>query len=225
MITCSNLSFGYDSHPLFESLNLSVQQGDCPFRSVGIGKTTLFRLLTGLLQPRCGHISLNGKSPPTAQDSFAYMTQQDLLLPWRTLWENLRLPFELGEKKEQDNDSIIDDILKKMGLFPFRFHLPAQLSGGMRQRASLAHALIQEKKILFLDEPFGPLDVSTREDIYALLQEERKRTQKTIFFITHDFRDALFLSDRILLLQKGNISHSWTSRPGLENEIRNAIKT
>ncbi len=159
------------------------------------------------------------------------MRQEDLLLPWRTVLKNVLLCTELGEKKQGDFEQKAFEMLKRVGLQNCAHLFPFQLSGGMRQRVSLARALLQERPLLLLDEPFGSLDVVVREQLYALLREIRLQFHKTLFFVTHDFRDAIRLSDRILVLSHGKIESEFRISESIRNDpienesVTQAIRT
>lgn len=196
MLTIEDLHFSYDKKKILKGLFLTLTKGEI-VSLVGIsgsGKTTLFRLITDLLKPCCGKIDI---STP-----LSYMREQDLLLPWRTVMQNLLLPYELGQKKVISKEWALH-ILEKVGLKGYEGYFPSELSKGMRQRVSLARALLQNHPLLLLDEPFSALDVLIREELYMLLKNDFR--DKTILLITHDFRDALTLSDRILVLKEGTI--------------------
>jgi len=140
------------------------------------------------------------------------MTQDDLMLPWRTVLENLLLVGELG-RKQQSMDALKQEALRyleEVGLKGWENAFPDQLSGGMRQRVSLTRALLQKRPLLLLDEPFGALDVGLREQMHTLLRSIREQYGTTILMVTHDFRDALSLSDRIFFLDEGRIGAEWT---------------
>lgn len=188
----------------------------------GSGKTTLFRLMTGLEAAQAGTIE------GIDSTSVSYMQQEDLLLPWRSVMSNLLLVQELG--RERATHSFRKEarrLLKVVDLEGVEELLPNQLSGGMRQRVSLVRALLQDRPILLLDEPFGPLDVIVREELYSLLRSIRTQLKKTIIMVTHDFRDALALADRILVLSGGKIALDTKVEPNQEafliQEIRSSL--
>lgn len=212
MLTVDSLYFAYENTPLLDGVSFSIKKGEI-IALIGIsgtGKTTLFRLITGLLQPNGGKIYTEG---PTT-----YMQQEDLLLPWRTVLENLLLFTELGKKKKKKKwreEAMI--LLHRMGLEGMEGAFPHELSGGMRQRVALARTLLQNCPLLLLDEPFASLDVIIREQLYALMRSIRDQYDKTMLMVTHDFRDAMALADRILILSGGKIAASHT----VTFEIRN----
>jgi len=220
MLRVKNLSFSFEGRPLLDNLCFTLKRGEIVslIGRSGSGKSTFFRLLTALLKPEAGEIKL-GSQP-------AYMMQSDLLLPWRTVKENVSLPTELGSGEKED---LAKELIEEVGLAGFEGHYPEMLSGGMRQRAALARTLNKQRKLLLLDEPFGALDVAHREQMYALLRKLREKWEITIFMITHDFRDAMTLSDTIYLLSDGAVKKNWpvsdSSRddPELIASLRSAI--
>ncbi|EKN71205.1 ABC transporter, ATP-binding protein [Schinkia azotoformans LMG 9581] len=130
------------------------------------------------------------------------MPQQDLLLPWRTVLENVTLPLEMEASKQIVPKVEVYDLLQEFGLKGFEHSYPAQLSGGMKQRVSFLRTIITGSNILLLDEPFSALDAITRLTMQEWLLEQWEKMQKTILFITHDVDEALFLSDRIFLINR-----------------------
>lgn len=218
MLTVKNLAFSFKGRPILKEITFSLGDGEIGslIGVSGAGKTTLFNLLTGLYQASHGTVVLNGKTVPEGYRHVTYMMQEDLLLPWRNVIDNLMLLSELGKNANTTKEEAYA-LLQEIGLGQTALLFPHQLSVGMKQRVSLARAVLQKRPILLLDEPFASLDISSREHIYALLQQIRAKYQTTILMITHDFRDALSLSDRIFFLEDGQIKSSWT----ITSEIRN----
>ncbi|WP_068469913.1 ABC transporter ATP-binding protein [Candidatus Protochlamydia phocaeensis] len=214
-LVIENLSFSYSNKIILDNLHLSLGQGDIGtlIGASGSGKSTLFKLLAGLLPLHQGSIYINGHSldSPERTSCIAYMMQQDLLLPWRTVLANVMLVAELGlHPNPQALQEEAYRLLDEMGLRPYLNYYPEQLSGGMRQRVSLARSLLQKRPILLLDEPFGALDVGLREHLYQLLHQVRDKYGTTILMVTHDFRDALSLSQHLFLLSQKRIYKKWT---------------
>lgn len=217
LLKIQNLSFSFGEKKILKNLSLDISPNEVISLVgwSGSGKTTLFKLLAGILPLETGVISVATGQPA---ESIAFMAQEDLLLPWRTILENLLLPTELG-KKPSSSLSLQQkalSLLSEMGLKESANLYPEQLSGGMRQRASLARALLQQRPLLLLDEPFNKLDVVLREQIYELLRKIKEKLNCTILMNTHDFRDAIYLADRILLLHDGSIHKIWK----IENKLR-----
>ena len=164
-----------------------------------VGKSTLVRLLAGLLRPSSGKIRYanqpNGESP-----SIGLMFQKDNLMPWRTAYENVRLPLEVQGVSPNDADAAVRQMLALVGLTGFERSYPAQLSGGMAQRVALARALVHQPALLLLDEPFGALDALTRERMGQELLRIWTGLPVTVFMVTHSIQEAVLLADDVLVM-------------------------
>ncbi|MGX9135154.1 ABC transporter ATP-binding protein [Rummeliibacillus sp. JY-2-4R] len=184
---------------VISNLNLEVQNGE--FVSIigksGTGKSTILRLIAGLLVPSEGQIQIDQKY--ITLGDVGYMPQKDLLLPWRTILDNILIASEIQKDLNISKDEA-RTWLKRVGLSEYENALPKQLSGGMKQRASFLRALLTGKNILLLDEPFGALDSITKKEMQTWLLSIWQDLKKTICFITHDLEEAIYLSDRIILL-------------------------
>ncbi|MDX1686993.1 MAG: ABC transporter ATP-binding protein [Candidatus Promineifilaceae bacterium] len=163
----------------------------------GVGKSTLLRILGGLLQPTAGRVRLKGYSPHKAREPIGIVFQQENLMPWRTAYENVRLPLEITGKKAPDR---VTDLLQLVGLQGFEQSYPAQLSGGMAQRVALARALVHEPDLLLMDEPFGALDALTRERMGQELLRIWRAMPVTVFMVTHSISEAVLLADDVLVM-------------------------
>lgn len=197
-----------------ENLTFDVYKDEflCIVGPSGCGKSTLLRIACGLLPPTRGVVTFDGQRvhSPLRQVGMAF--QDPLLLPWRTLLDNVLLPIEIMRgRKEKFVDKALE-LLKMAGLTGFEHKSPWELSGGMRQRGSLCRALIHDPKVLLLDEPFGALDAFTREELWLTIQRITREKQCTTIFVTHDLREAVFLSDRVLVLspRPGRVIHEET---------------
>ncbi|HHT7239151.1 MULTISPECIES: ABC transporter ATP-binding protein [Bacillus] len=199
-----NVSFHYDEKPIIDELNASIQ--DKEFVSIigpsGCGKSTLFRLITGLEEASTGQIELT----ETKSHPVGYMPQKDMLLPWRTIIENAALPLECQGVQKKEAQVKAKELLHKFGLQGYEKKYPKDLSGGMRQRVSFIRTLLTGGEILLLDEPFSALDVLTKASLQEWLFEQWKEWEKTILFITHDVEEALFLSNRIFVVENQPIA-------------------
>ncbi|EOO21390.1 MULTISPECIES: ABC transporter ATP-binding protein [Bacillus] len=199
-----NVSFHYDEKPIISELNASIQ--DKEFVSIigpsGCGKSTLFRLITGLEEASTGQIELT----ETKSHPVGYMPQRDMLLPWRTIIENAALPLECQGVQKKEAQVKAKELLHKFGLQGYEKKYPKDLSGGMRQRVSFIRTLLTGGEILLLDEPFSALDALTKASLQEWLFEQWKEWEKTILFITHDVEEALFLSNRILVVENQPIA-------------------
>jgi NitT/TauT family transport system ATP-binding protein len=210
MLSIKELSFAYGDRPILDGVSFSVDGGEIValIGVSGSGKTTLFRLITGLIPPSEGDIEIDGRTGSQSKERVTYMRQEDLLLPWRTVLGNLMLCSELGKEVQRPSEGA-KYLLKRVGLEGYEGAYPQELSGGMRQRVALARSLLHNRPLMLLDEPFASLDVILREHLYDLLKDIRKKDCKTIVMVTHDFRDAIALADRILILSKGKIVGSF----------------
>jgi NitT/TauT family transport system ATP-binding protein len=204
------LSFGTKGKGTIEALrniNLTVREGE--FLSIvgpsGCGKTTLLRLMSGLIHPTVGEIRFRGTKIAEPPQGIGMAFQDPLLLEWRSVIDNILLPIEIIRAPKRSYVEKARDLLKTVGIDGFEKESPWQLSGGMRQRVNLCRALINDPEVLLLDEPFGALDAFTREELWMVLQTLHQKTDCTVVLITHQLNEAVFLSDRVVVL---------TSRPG-----------
>lgn len=166
----------------------------------GCGKSTLFNILAGLLRPSSGRVTLDGREQKSLLGKTAYMPQKDLLMPWRTVLDNVTLGLEMNGVSRGDARKQAREQLPRFGLAGFEDRWPAKLSGGMRQRAALLRTFLSGREVMLLDEPFGALDALTRQTMQEWLLERWQEENKTILFITHDVEEAVFLSDRVYVM-------------------------
>jgi NitT/TauT family transport system ATP-binding protein len=168
----------------------------------GCGKTTLMRVIANLVDPSAGKITVNGMSPEEARKkrAYGYIFQAPALYPWRTVRRNLTLPLEIMGMPQAERAARAAKYLALVGLDGFERKFPWQLSGGMQQRVSIARALSFEPKLLLMDEPFGALDEITRDHLNEQLLRLWERTALTVIFVTHSIPEAVFLSNRIVVM-------------------------
>ncbi|WP_454852322.1 ABC transporter ATP-binding protein [Rhizobium binxianense] len=197
-----NVAKVFDGLEVLGGISLAVGKGE--FVSIvgpsGSGKSTILRLLTQTLQPDSGTILFDGTPLQDASHSFAFMPQRDALMPWRRIIDNAALGLEVQGMSRKAAREAAGSLFERFGLTGFENHYPPQLSGGMRQRAALLRTVIQKQDMLLLDEPFGALDALTRTQIQEWLQDMWTEHRWTALLITHDVREAVFLSDRIYVL-------------------------
>ena len=183
-------------------ISLTVRAGE--FVSIlgpsGAGKSTIFKILTGGVQPDGGAIMFDGDPLTKEKRPFAFMPQRDALMPWRRIIDNTTLGLEVQGVTRKTARTRVAHLFAEFGLEGFERHYPAQLSGGMRQRAALLRTVVQHRDMLLLDEPFGALDALTRAGMQRWLQSMWERHRWTVLLVTHDVREAVFLSDRIYVL-------------------------
>jgi ABC-type nitrate/sulfonate/bicarbonate transport system ATPase subunit len=185
--------------------DLSLQVGQNEIVSIlgpsGCGKSTLFNIISGIVKPDSGNIFLDDVFMNNKiLGKVSYMNQKDLLLPWRSLIDNVSLPYLLEGMSKKEAHAKVLPMLKIFGLEGFENHFPIGLSGGMRQRAALLRTILQNKELVLLDEPFVSLDAITRASIHKWFLDIRKQYNFTALFITHDMNEAAFLSDRVYIL-------------------------
>lgn len=211
MLEFKNVIFQYDSEDFSIIDNLSFHVNEGEFVSIigpsGCGKSTVFRLVNRLLEPGSGEILVDGKRVDNQKHYCGYMPQQDMLFPWRSVAENVRLPMEIqGGFSDSEMDMRVEQALEAVGLKDQGRKSPRELSGGMRQRAAFARTALTGSGLLLLDEPFSALDYLTRLTMREWLLEQWERERKTVLFITHDVEEALFLSSRILAAERTPIT-------------------
>ena len=197
--------------PVLDGVEFDVAPGE--FVSVigpsGCGKSTLFNVIAGLDRPDAGRVLVDGEDATGRVDHFAYMPQRDLLFPWRTVLDNTTLGLEVAGVPRRAARERARPLFAPFGLSGFEAARPHELSGGMRQRAALLRTVVQDRSVLLLDEPFGALDSLTRTDMQSWLEGVRARFGWTVLMITHDIREAVFLSDRVVV---------FSARPGTVRE-------
>jgi NitT/TauT family transport system ATP-binding protein len=202
---------GDESILAVEHLNLKIEKGD--FIAVvgpsGCGKSSLMKLVTGLLPATQGAILVDGRKVTGPINGVGMAFQASTLMPWRTTIDNIMLPFEIVEphkrrlrSNRKEYLAASERILSSVGLGKFIHKYPWQLSGGMQQRANLCRALIHEPQLLMLDEPFGALDAFTREELWSVMQNLWMEKRFTAVLVTHDLREAAFLSNTVYVMSK-----------------------
>ncbi|MCY3866453.1 MAG: ABC transporter ATP-binding protein [Chloroflexi bacterium] len=197
-----------------QDINLEVEAGE--FISLigpsGCGKSTLMRLIGDLIQPTGGELLVNGKKPARARldRDYGMVFQAATLYEWRSVTKNVQLPLEIMGFSKSERQKRAGAMLEMVELGAFANHFPWQLSGGMQQRVSIARALAFDPTVLLMDEPFGALDEFTRERMNLELLKIWQQTRKTIIFVTHSIAEAVFLSNRIVVM---------SPRPGRVTEI------
>jgi NitT/TauT family transport system ATP-binding protein len=203
---------GFDPVLALKDFTFNIRQGE--FVSVvgqsGCGKSTLMKILAGLIPYSAGSLTIKGDPVSGPSSECAIVFQSPVLLPWRTVLDNVLLPIELKRLPAKSYREQALSILNMVGLQDFSGRYPYELSGGMQQRVAIARALIQEPSLMLMDEPFGALDAMSREQMNMELLRIWKHTAKTIVFITHSVSEAVFLSDRVIAV---------TARPGTIAEI------
>ena len=200
-----------------ENINLDLESQEflCVVGPSGCGKTTLLKLLAGLQKPTKGEVIFEGQQITRPRRRIGFVFQDANLMPWRTVRDNIALPLELQDYSIEDIHLHTQTLINLVGLESFENSFPRDLSGGMAQRVAIARALIHQPDILLLDEPFGSLDALTRERMGSELMRIWQAQKVSILMVTHSISEAVFLSDRIIVL---------SPRPGtVRLDIRNHL--
>ncbi len=199
-------SFPLKEGPLEVLRNLDIHAANGEFVSIigpsGCGKSTMFNIMAGLEDASGGQVLVDGE-PATERGKashFAYMPQKDLLFPWRRILDNTTIGLEVQGMGKHDARARARPLFETFGLSGFERSYPYELSGGMRQRAALLRTVVQERSVILLDEPFGALDALTRTEMQGWLEQVWGQFKWTVFLITHDIREAVFLADRVYVL-------------------------
>lgn len=196
-----HLSVSFSGQKILSDVSLGIEEG--AFVSIlgpsGCGKSTLLNILAGLVPLEEGAFYVDDAPISGASEHFAYMPQEDLLLPWKTIMDNVCLYGAIHKEKVQAREKAAE-LFPVFGLAGYENAYPEELSGGMRQRAAFLRTALCKADILLLDEPFGALDVITRSDMQDWLATMRSQLKKTTLLVTHDIDEAIYLSDKILIL-------------------------
>ena len=197
-----HVSKRFDGRPVLDDISIELNRGElvCLLGVSGGGKTTLINVISGLLRPDAGRVLLDGRDITGQPGSISYMLQKDLLLPYRTIEDNVALPLVLRGVKKQAAREQVRPMFRQFGLEGTQKKYPAQLSGGMRQRAALLRTYLFSQDVALLDEPFSALDTLTKSAIHRWFLGVMEQIRLSTLFITHDIDEAILLSDRIYLL-------------------------
>ncbi len=193
-IKIENISKSFGSEKIIENISINVGEGELVsiLGPSGCGKSTIFNIIAGLLTQDTGSVEING--------NLSYMYQKDLLLPYKTIIDNVSLPLILRKEKKIEARKKVKEYFKVFGLEGYEEKYPKELSGGMKQRANFMRTYINSNDIMLLDEPFGALDSITKSSMQKWLLNVRKQVKSTILLITHDIEEAILLSDRIYVI-------------------------
>lgn len=197
-----NVSKSFDGKPVLWSVSVELNQGEivCLLGVSGGGKTTLFNIISGLLTPDSGQVLLDGKDVTNQPGHISYMLQKDLLLPYRTIEDNVALPLLLKGIRKKEARRQVSPMFSQFGIEGTQKKYPTQLSGGMRQRAALLRTYMFSKDVALLDEPFSALDTITKSSMHSWYLDVMEKIRMSTLFITHDIDEAILISDRIYLL-------------------------
>ncbi|TCL44571.1 ABC transporter ATP-binding protein [Harryflintia acetispora] len=202
VLQAEGLCKSYDGRCVVQDISLALERGELVslLGVSGIGKTTLFNLLSGLECPDSGRVLLEGEDVTGRSGRVSYMQQKDLLLPFRTVLDNVCLPLRLAGAAKREAHRRAGELMEEFGLGGSERRYPSELSGGMRQRAALLRAYLFSERVMLLDEPFSALDAITKSSLHRWFQSVRKKHGTSSIFITHDIDEAIFLSDRVYIM-------------------------
>lgn len=201
-LVAKNITASYEGANIIENISIELNKGEivCLLGVSGVGKTTLFNVISGLLTPDEGIVELDGRNITGKAGNVSYMLQKDLLLPYKTIIDNVSLPLVIrGEKKSRARE-ITAGYFKEFGLEGTENKYPFQLSGGMRQRAALLRTYLFSDQVALLDEPFSALDSITKSVMHEWYLQVMKQIKLSTLLITHDIDEAIILSDRIYVM-------------------------
>ena len=201
-----NVTFSYDGvNKILNNVNLKLNDSElvCLLGVSGGGKTTLFNIIAGLLEPQQGQVLLNGEDITGQSGKVSYMLQKDMLLPYRTVEDNVALPLIIKGMKKKEAREKVGGYFEEFGIEGTQKRYPVELSGGMKQRAALLRTYLFSAQVALLDEPFSALDTLTKSEMHRWYLDVMDRIRLSTLFITHDVDEAILLSDRIYLLDGG----------------------
>jgi NitT/TauT family transport system ATP-binding protein len=186
----------------FTNFNLEIEEDEflVLVGPSGCGKSTLLKMIVGLLPPTRGAVYFQGTEVLSPRTDFGMVFQEATLLPWRSVRDNVMLPIEILGKTDKDYRAEAGRLLTLVGLHGFESRMPYELSGGMQQRCAICRALIHDPRVLVMDEPFGALDAMTREEMGRELLRIWQKNRKTVVFVTHSIREAVWLADRVVVM-------------------------
>lgn len=206
--------FGSGTERIDALLDIDLEVGKGEFVSVvgasGCGKSTMLRLIAGLMDPTSGSVEIDGRPIDGPHPGIGIVFQTPVLLPWRSVRRNVELQLDIRGTGNTQSRAEVDKLLKLVGLSGFAERKPYELSGGMQQRVAICRALVHDPSLLLMDEPFGALDALTREQMNMELQRIWMETRKTVLFITHSITESVLLGDRVVVM---------TPRPGRIMEV------
>lgn len=210
-LSIKEASFGYKrEETVVNRVSWAIQRGEfhCLVGRSGCGKTTLLKIAAGLLQPTSGSIFIKGQRVPEPSADVGFVFQAPNLLEWLSVIDNILLPISIKLKPRVDHRKYAMELLDLVGLSAFYNRHPRELSGGQQSRVAIARALITKPEALLLDEPFAAIDAITREELQEDLLQVCGLRKTTVLFVTHDITEAVYLADRVAVMDEGRLKHS-----------------
>lgn len=202
MLNIKDLSMVYGDEVVLDKINLSVKKGEClvVLGPSGCGKTTLLHLMAGIKQPSDGVVEYQGKRVLQPIREISIIFQGYGLFPWKTVKENMILPYKIRREKVKKEE--LTDVVEELGLEKHLKKYPSQLSGGQKQRVAIGRAMLNNAKVILMDEPFSALDMETKKNLQASLKQLFKTKNITVIMVTHSVEEALFWGDQIAVFKK-----------------------
>jgi NitT/TauT family transport system ATP-binding protein len=209
MIEVENLRVDYGEETALYEINLEIEKNTtCAIIGPsGCGKTTLLYALAGLISPKAGKIRINGEEQTGIRQSTGVILQDYGLLPWKTVWDNVALGLQVRKKSRNEIVPVVNQILEELRIEDLKYKYPVELSGGQRQRVAIARTLTISPDLLLMDEPSSALDAITKEQIQNLILRIFKNNPMTIVLVTHNIAEAVFLGQKIVIMEKAGIKH------------------
>ncbi len=209
ILEVKSVSKSFDEKQVLKDASIKLNKGEIVslIGSSGSGKTTLFNIIAGLIKPDSGSVILEGEEITGVPGKISYMLQKDMLLPYRTVVDNVALPLIIKGMKKKEAREKAASYFEQFGIAGYEKEYPSKMSGGMRQRAALLRTYLFSSQVAILDEPFSALDMMTKHEMHKWYLNVMKEINLSTLFVTHDIDEAIFLSDRIYILSEttGNI--------------------
>jgi ABC-type nitrate/sulfonate/bicarbonate transport system ATPase subunit len=202
LLEAKNLAQSFDGQEIIRDVSIELGEKEivCLIGRSGVGKTTLFQILSGLHKPTKGHVLLDGEVITGQAGKISYMLQKDMLLPYRTIEDNIALPLIIQGAHKKEARAKIQHYFDEFGLEGTQKKYPSQLSGGMRQRAALLRTYMFSHKVVLLDEPFSALDSITKREMHKWYLKIMKKIELSTIFVSHDIDEAIYLSNRVYVM-------------------------
>lgn len=209
-LVIDQITYSYDEKKtILQNVEWEIKKGEfhCLLGRSGCGKTTLLKVASGLIRPDEGAVYMQNKEVIKPSPDVGFVFQSPTLLEWKTVLDNILLPISLKRRPNIEDRDRANFLLQLMGLSNYLNKYPAELSGGQQSRVAIARALIKEPSMLFLDEPFAALDAITREELQDDLLKVCQMQNTTVLFITHDITEAIYLANRVAVMEEGRITY------------------